>query len=503
MLDRGQRAEITGLSYDYGWWQIRFPAGPGGYGWVSANYVTAQNTGNVPLVQSSATPVAPTATPVPAPTATPAVIRDWRGEYYSNAGLSGAPALVRNDVAINFNWGGAAPAANLPADHFSARWTRAQYFDEGVYRFHIMMDDGARLWVDERLVIDAWTDGGAREVTGDYRLGSGHHNLRLEYYERSGEARLALWWERLAGRPDDDDDDDDDYPDWKAEYWSNRELKGRPNFTRNDRKIDFDWGTDAPRSDLPRDGFSVRWSRTVRFEEGRYRFEIRADDGVRLYIDGELILDEWRSSDGSKRYIVERNLSGRRQIVLEYYEGSGQARIKANWQRVKDEPTATPTPTQTPTATPDPQTVALKAATGHLVALTGLPASEIRVVSITYVEWPNSQLGCSPDGVVSAPVITPGYQIILQARGQQYEYRSDLNGRVLLCQPQAPTATPTATATATPTETPTSEPTATPTQEPTATPEPPTATPEPPTPEPPTATPESPELPLELPGGLE
>jgi hypothetical protein len=210
--------------------------------------------------------------------------------------------------------------------------------------------------------------------------------------------------------------------------------------------------------------------------------------------------------------------SGRRQIVVEYYEGSGQAKIKANWQRVKDEPTATPTPTQTPTATPDPQTVALNAATGHLVALTGLPASEISVISITYVEWPNTQLGCSPDDVVSAPVITPGYRIILQARGQQYEYRSDMNGRVLLCQPQAPTATPTATATATSTEAPrpeptatsTPEPTATPTQEPTATPEPPTATPEPPTatPEPPTATPEppapeSPERPVELPGGLQ
>jgi hypothetical protein len=374
------------------------------------------------------------------------------------------------------------------------------------------MDDGTRLWVDDRLVIDAWFDGSARQVTGDYALGSGQHNLRVEYYERTGGAGISLWWEKLPNQ--DDDDDDHDYPDWKGEYYSDRSLDNRA-FTRNDEDIDFDWGDGSPR-DLSRDNFSVRWSRRIDFTNGRYRFEARADDGIRVYLDGHRIIDEWHSSNGDQRYTVERDLAGSHKLVVEYYEGSGDARVDFRWNRIGD------TPTPTPTVTPDPETVALNAAIAHLAALTRLPASEISKIYIEVANWPDTQLGCPPDEVAGGAVIVPGYRIILAARGQQYEYHADQNGRVVLCQsPSRPTATPTSTATTSPTQEPTATPTstatmnptdqptatATPTTEPTATPtatatpepatptpEPPTPTPEPPTPtpEPPTPTPEPP-----------
>ena len=209
-LQSGQTAPVTGLSYDRGWWQIKFAGGPDGFGWVSVKYVTAQNTENVPLVQAASAPPAPTATSTPVPTAPPAVITDWRGEYYNNTGLSGAPVLVRNDVAVNFNWDTGSPAANVPADNFSSRWTRSLYFDGATYRFHAWVDDGVRLWVDDRLVIDAWYDSAVREVTGDIGLGSGMHSLRVEYYEHSGSAGIALWWEKVPGWNDNDNDNDDD-----------------------------------------------------------------------------------------------------------------------------------------------------------------------------------------------------------------------------------------------------------------------------------------------------
>ena len=512
VLQSGQTAEVTGLSFDRRWWQIKFSGVLDGHGWVSAQYVAAQNVGNVPLVQAANVPPAPTltptATPLPAPTATPLVIRDWRGEYYNNTSLSGAPVLVRNDVNVNFNWGQGSPGANVSADNFSARWTRGQYFDGGTYRFHIFMDDGVRLWVDDRLVVDAWYDSAAREVTGEYGLGSGMHNLRVEYYERSSDAGIYLWWEKVANR-DDNNDDDKDYPDWKGEYYSDRDLDDRE-FTRNDDEIDFDWENDAP-GDLSEDNFSVRWSRWLDFADGRYRFQARADDGIRVYLDGQRIIDEWHSSNGDQLYTVEGNLVGRHWLVVEYYEGEGDARVKFEWQRIGDRVTATPTPTQTPTPTitPNPEQVALNASIAHLAALTRLPASEIQVSSIQPMDWPNTQLGCPADDVSGAEVITPGYLITLVARGQQYEYHTNLNGRIVLCQsPLTPTPTSTATLTSTATVTPTSTATATPTEEPTATPEPPTATPEPPTatpepptptPEPPTATPEPPTATPELP----
>ena len=58
--------------------------------------------------------------------------------------LSGTPALVRNDAAINFTWGAGSPGTGVPADGFSARWTAYAAFTGGNYTFTLTADDGAR-----------------------------------------------------------------------------------------------------------------------------------------------------------------------------------------------------------------------------------------------------------------------------------------------------------------------------------------------------------------------
>ncbi|MCB0211210.1 MAG: SH3 domain-containing protein, partial [Anaerolineae bacterium] len=141
----GQSVEITGRNADGTWWQILYPSARSDYGWVSAQFATAENIENVPIVTA---PPAPTVAPTPQPTATPVpgiVITEWRGEYYNNRNLSGNPALVRNDVAVSFDWGLNAPASELPADNFSARWTRQLDYSAGAYRFYARADDGVRL----------------------------------------------------------------------------------------------------------------------------------------------------------------------------------------------------------------------------------------------------------------------------------------------------------------------------------------------------------------------
>lgn len=436
VLRSGQTAEITGLSLDRGWWQIMFAGTPEGRGWVLGRYVTAQNTANVPLVQASNPPIPmPTATSIPAATPTPVVIRDWRGEYYNNVNLSGVPLVVRNDGTINFNWGTDSPAANIPANNFSVRWTRSLYFDGGVYRVYTRVDDGVRVWVDDRLVIDAWSDGSTRDITGEYTLGSGNHNLRIEYYERAGDARISLWWEKVANQGGDNDNgdndnddndngdndnDDEDYSDWKGEYYSDRYLDDRE-FTRNDEDIDFDWDNGSPR-DLPNDNFSVRWSRWYHFSAGRYRFEARADDGIRVYVDGQRVIDEWHSSNADDLYKVELNLTGPHWLVVEYYERNGEAKVEVNLRRVGDIVTPTPTPTATPTWTPTPTVTPTNTPTGEPTATPTSTSTALPTEEPTATSTPTEE----------------------------------------------PTATPTSTSTALPTE----EPTATPTSTSTNTPEP-------------------------------
>ena len=124
--------------------------------------------------------------------------------------LSGSPAVVRNDVVINFHWGSGSPAAGVPADNFSARWSRTWNFSEGRYRFHATVDDGVRVYVDDALVIDGWHDSVWRELIGERWLWGGNHTLRVEYYEHTGEASIVVWAEKISTSEEPEADFDAD-----------------------------------------------------------------------------------------------------------------------------------------------------------------------------------------------------------------------------------------------------------------------------------------------------
>ena len=339
----------------------------GATGWIATNYTNFQGT--APVVQPSATPVATTVPPTGVPV-TSVPITDWRGDYFNNRSLSGSPTFVRNDVSIDFNWGSGSPAAGIANDNFSVRWTRSVQLDGGNYRFHVRVDDGARLFVDDQLIIDQWQNGSEREFTAERYLNSGSTTLRLEYFEETGGARAALWWERLNSG--NNNDDDEDFPDWKGEYYTNRDLDDDPRFRRNDEEIDFNWGGGSPDGRIDNDDFSVRWTQRVRFSDGRYRFTIKADDGVRFYIDGNRVLDEWHENDYDNRYTLEFDLRDRHNLQVEYYERSGGARIHFDWDRIGDIVTPTPAP---PTATPVPPTKTPVPATNTPVAPTATPTN--------------------------------------------------------------------------------------------------------------------------------
>jgi hypothetical protein len=122
----------------------------------------------------------------------------WIGEYYNNRSLSGSPTVVREDSAINFNWGFGSPDPRINADEFSARWVRNVQFSGGTYRFTATADDGVRLYIDGRLVIDQWQVQAAKGHTVEISLGSGVHNIRMEYFEAAGVAVAKLSWAKLS-----------------------------------------------------------------------------------------------------------------------------------------------------------------------------------------------------------------------------------------------------------------------------------------------------------------
>lgn len=271
---------------------------------------------------------------------------EWRAQYYNNTSLSGTPALVRNEQTISYSWG-AAPAPQVNADNFSVRWVRNVDLPAGNYRFFLTVDDGARLFVNGHTLIDAWRDQPPTEYTGDLFLPGGLVTVQLEYYERDGGATVGLEWQRIGGNGGTP------ISDWRGEYYNNRTLSGSPVLVRNDNRIDFDWSTGSPApGQVDVDGFSVRWTRTVNFTAGNYRFTTTVDDGVRLYINGRLVLESWREQAPTS-YTADLYLpNGPAQIEMQYFEAFGGATARLRWDPVGTNP---PTPTATPTLPPTPR----------------------------------------------------------------------------------------------------------------------------------------------------
>jgi hypothetical protein len=287
---------------------------------------------------------APTGTATSAPTPTrPALV--WRGQYFGNTTLSGSPALERDDPAIDFQWGEAAPVDRLTADSFAVRWTGEWTFETGGYRFYAALDDGVRLWLDEHLIIDQWHEDSAASYSASAFLSAGSHALRVEYFNGRGPASVKVWWEYSGPQAEQT------YAEWKGEYFGNTALSGTPFLIVGDRLPDFNWGAGAPAAGMPADSFSIRWTTSMSLETGTYHFHVRCDDGVRLWVDDRPMIDHWQDG-AADTYGGEIILArGSHSVRLEYYEHTGQALIQLRWELVL----ATPTPTISPTpATPTP-----------------------------------------------------------------------------------------------------------------------------------------------------
>jgi hypothetical protein len=113
---------------------------------------------------------------------------------------------------------------------------------------------------------------------------------------------------------------------YAAEYYANPDLAGYRSAFRCEATIRNDWEGDGPNaSGIGPDHFSVRWTGWQTLQAGTYTFTARADDGVRLWVDNELLIDQWRDQ-AETNYRVTRELAGgTHHIRMEYYERGGLA----------------------------------------------------------------------------------------------------------------------------------------------------------------------------------
>ena len=127
-----------------------------------------------------------------------------KAEYFNNTELRGPAATVRTDRQIDFNWDRFQPTAQLSANSFSVRWTgKLTPAESGKYALGFTADDGARLYIDGHLLVDAWEKNPTKTVTKEVALEAGHsYDLRMEYFQNNRDAVAKLVWSypRLAER---------------------------------------------------------------------------------------------------------------------------------------------------------------------------------------------------------------------------------------------------------------------------------------------------------------
>ena len=259
--------------------------------------------------------------------------------YFDNLDFTG-PEVSRTDPTVDFDFGGGAPDPSMGSDTYSARWTgRVEAPVTGDYTFTTNSDDGVRLYVDGNLVVENWTNHGPTDDSGTVSLEAGQtYHIRLDYYEDGGGAVARLMW-AYPGQ------DRQIIPSHNllfeavnaggldAEYFDTVDLTG-PSVNRVDRHVNFDFGNGSPHPSIGPDTYSARWTGQVEAPvTGDYTFTTTADDGVRLFVDGKQLVENWSDrapADDSGTITLE---AGRRyDIQMDYYENGGGAVARLAWE---------------------------------------------------------------------------------------------------------------------------------------------------------------------------
>ncbi|MEZ4661413.1 MAG: PA14 domain-containing protein [Caldilineaceae bacterium] len=335
-LSMNEQCQVTGRSQVGDWLHLRCMNVVDG--WVAMQLVTVSNlTLNLPIVLG---PVAPTPTFTLTPTPT---IRNWKTSYFNNTTLTGTPVLVADVESINMNWGSGAPAAGVNADNFSIRFERTLDFAPNTYRFTVRADDGIRVWVDERLILDQWNvSAGDVEYVVDLYL-AGSHALRIEYYEVGGLAFVMFTYGVAppivaTATPSTIQAPDLGGSSWSADYFDNPDLSGIPVMRRREgtgaaAPLDLFWSSGTPGYGVPTTNWSARWLGDFSFESGNYVFAARVNDGVRIFIDDIRVLEEWNDGywEGYNKFF---DLGvGYHTMRVEYYNRTGEGRLQVWWYK--------------------------------------------------------------------------------------------------------------------------------------------------------------------------
>lgn len=263
-------------------------------------------------------------------------------QYYTDPNLSQL-LLMRRDATVNVNLAaGKAPAAGMPASNYSIRWTgqiQANYTE--TYTFTTMSDDGIRLIVNGTTLINDWNAHSPKQDTATIALTAGQkYTIEVDYFQGSGTSVAQLYWSSAhtakqivpAAQL---------YPAQTvgvgtgllAQYYNDRTLTNKV-LSRTDANVNLYQTTAAsPGSGVPSTNWSVRWTGQIQpTYSGTYTFYTNSDDGVRLYVNGQLLINNWTLHSNTQNMATITLVAGQKyNIEVDYFQGTGSAIAQLLW----------------------------------------------------------------------------------------------------------------------------------------------------------------------------
>ena len=338
------------------------------------------------------------------------------GEYYNGVDLKNL-VFTRTDPTVNFFWGAATNP--VPDVRFSVRWTgKIQVQHAGLHQFHADTDDGARLWIDGKLVIDSWSTHPSyeEEYLGSISLLPGrYYNITMEYFDDVSTAVARLYWTQ-PGFAKEIIPQSQLYPadqGLRATYFFSTNVTDKA-LVRIDDTVNFAWGTNSPDPTILPLPFSARWTGKVKANAaGQYQFRTLSDDAARLWVNGQLLINNWTAHALTEDSNTITLAAGQYyDLTMEYFNLAGTGTAVLSWQPPGEAKQVIPSANLTPHQNNNPPILAsapnLIAARNGLVTFTASAAdADVAAQSLVFSLDAGSPSGASINSSSGVFVWTP------------------------------------------------------------------------------------------------
>lgn len=125
---------------------------------------------------------------------------------------------------------------------------------------------------------------------------------------------------------------------WRGEYYGQEEFAGTPTLVRDDA-VEHDWGYKSPHPELPPERFSIRWDTCLVLDaDAEPTFQLVSDDGSRLVVDGQKVIDNWGKHRVRSRGGSVPLSAGVHHLRVEYFEDAKTASISLRMTVTGDDP---------------------------------------------------------------------------------------------------------------------------------------------------------------------